>query len=117
MMLDDPIRELVDSAPTAVVIQQDTPDPAGYSPGAVYAPGAPTPWPVDGFLGKDMEGGVDLTATATFTIHVDDLPAGLEPATLPMASLTFRDQVYAIAKVGRRYWEGDLNGYTLVLAL
>jgi hypothetical protein len=114
----DPIRRLVDKAPTpAVVWVAEAPGEGtapAYSPDSTFEPAAPVQHPLVGAFSNAVDAALDGSASAIFTIHKDDMPANVRP---DFSRLKTAGVEYVVDKVRRRYWRGQLNGYTLALRI
>ena len=116
--MTDPIRRLVDAAPTPGVVwiapaPGEGASPA-YDPDANFDPATAAQTPVIGAFSNVVDVSLDGKANAIFTIHKDDMPAG---ARADFTRLQCSGVIYLVDKVRRRFWRGTLNGYTLALML
>lgn len=117
-MIDDPIRKLTKRAPTPAVIwvapapgEDASPD---YDPDQDFSAAAAEQYPVIGAFSNVVDVSLDGEANAIFTIHKDDMPAGVRA---DFSRCQVSGVSYLVNKVRRRYWKGTLNGYTLALVL
>ena len=114
----DPITRLVKMAPTpGVMLSAPAPGQAGapaYSNDTVYEAQAPQEYPVVGTFSNAVDAELDGTAQAIFTIRLIDMPPNVRP---DFSRCRVDDTDYSIDKVRKRFWKGQLNGYTFALRL
>lgn len=119
--MTDPVTQLIQMAPTPAIIHvaPGIGEAGGAKPSNKSLDTLPTQSAVGviGNFSNAVDAELDGSASAIFTIKAADLPDGVQEDVSRLKVDGNGGGDYVIDKIRKRFWFGQLNGYTFALRL